>query len=128
MKKYLIILLLFFTTIGFSQSNILTKYLSSGGDSSWTYSSIGEWVEILAIDSTDADTVNVYYPSVGTGVAVVGMIKEVSTGDFVTEITPPTGINGAYYIIWLPYPRAITFYLESTGGAAEMYIKVVNKP
>ena len=127
MKKILIIILLL-TGIGFAQSNIKTKWLSSLGDSSYRYTSIGEWVEILAIDSADADTVNVYYPSVGTGEALVGTIKEVSTGDFVSEITPPTGVNGAYYVIWLPYPRAIDFFLESTGGAAEMYIRVVNKP
>ena len=121
-------MIMLFSAIAFSQSNVKTVYLSSGGDSSYRYTCRGEWVEILAIDSTDADTVNVYYPSVGTGVAPIGVIRSLATGSDVTEITPTTGINGNYYVLWAPYPRTIDFYLESTGGAAEMWLTIVTKP
>lgn len=126
MKK--IILILLFSVVGVFAQPTQTKYLSSGGDSIWTYMSLGEWVEIIAIDSADGDTVNVYIPNGYGGYCPIGNIKHLEGFSDVTEITPTVGVDGDVYHLWMAYPRAITFMLESTGGAAEMWLKVTYKP
>ena len=132
MKKILFILIVLFTVSAYPQDfyGVRTKTLTAT-DSAWTINNQYEFLQITVIDTgSTADTINVYYPiTVGTttSYAKMGKIMDLSTGENVTAMISSATALTKTYILWAPYPRAVTFIMGDT-STGTLFIKAEGKP
>jgi len=127
MKKLILFLFCLIAIPVFGQIN--TPKVLTAADSVYDVICRGSWLEIAVYDTSDADTITVWYPYTSTGdvtsYAVIGKITELATGDNVVGIYGDADMK--YYILWVPYPRAVRFLLSDT-PSGDVEIKAVTKP
>lgn len=110
MKKLILLFLLLFSSLAYSQTY---AELLTPSDRILQGICQGDWLEIVVIDSATADTA--YYEEPNQDGWVKMAIKDLTTDEIIENgvIAPGISTSGKKYLVWRPYPRDYRVRLSS---------------